>query len=272
MRAIDFEPTIHFPMDPTDAARVYLGALAYPERGAGQPGGLGISFGHALGQYVLWDRRRARGLRDLRALLKDPKFQPPRRRDFEGALNRGRRRLRRRVAAFDIVGNRTINGFINAWLQANRLASQGRSAEAFEVQQEGSYGRILPDITQRNTPSARKIVHRDIERWSDRFDLTTTGHPADEAQKGKDLLRRGYVQSEPVLHMAHGLNQVVADIAHPFDGWDKTDWLLCLIWNADAWVWTAIEMAERWRLSSQHLPAMNLTPDRMIHLVSPKAR
>ena len=186
--AIDFERTVEIPANPFDAARVYLAVLAYPERGAGLSGGLGVPFAEALWQYVVWDRRRAKGLRDVRCLLADPTFMPPRRRDFEGALNRGRNRLQRRIAAFDIVGNRMINGFLNAGLEARRLAAADRADEAFERAPGSTYAPIKQEVWDRNTPTARRIVHRDLDRWSERFGLNETGRPADAVQKGKDLI------------------------------------------------------------------------------------
>lgn len=56
-----FEPIVEIPDNPFNAARIYLSVMAYPEQGAGQPGGLGVPFAEALWQYVIWDRRRAKG-------------------------------------------------------------------------------------------------------------------------------------------------------------------------------------------------------------------
>lgn len=269
---IDFEQKVEMPANPFEAARLYLAVLAYPERGAGQPGGLGVPFAQALWQYVVWNRRRAKGLRDVRRLFGDPTFMPPRRRDFEGALNRGRNRVQRRAAAFDIVGNRMINGFLNAGLEAGRLAAAGRAGEAFERASGSTYAPIKQDVWDRNTPTARRIVHRDLDRWSERFGLNDTGRPADAAQKGKDLIRRGYLQSRPVLHMAHGLNQILADRSSSLLGLEQADWLLVLLWNAEAWVWQAIEHAMTWRLGVPFDRVTDLSPADMIEIIPPKER
>ena len=72
--------------------------------------------------------------------------------------------------------------------------------------------------------------------------------------------------------MAHGLNQVLADEASTLVGLEKADWLLVLLWNADAWVWKAIEHAMTWRLASQFDRVSDLNPSHMIALKPPKER
>src|SRR3546814_1900820 len=59
----------------------------------------------AFWEYYMWNWRRVRGLREVRAALAAPRFNTPRQRRFEGAVERGRRRIMRRFAAFDIVGS-----------------------------------------------------------------------------------------------------------------------------------------------------------------------
>ncbi len=269
---IDFEPVVDIPTNPFDAARVYLAVLAYPERGAGQLGGLGISFGAALWQYVVWNARKAKGLRWVREKFRDPQLQPPRKRDFEGALNRGLRRIERRVAAFDIVGNQMLNGFLNAGLKASRLTAAGKRDEAYVIQPGAKFAPIRLELWEEATPSARQIVRRNLDRWSDRFALNDTGRPADPEQKEKDIIRRGFLQSRPVLHMAHGLNRILDEIGPTLQGWDDWDWLLVLLWNPDAWVWQAIENAITWRLLSRFPQMPKLAPEQMIELVPPKER
>jgi hypothetical protein len=269
---IDFDPVIEIPDHPFDAARVYLGVLAYPERGAGQLDGLGVPFGEALWQYVVWNGRQAKGLRWIRDKFGDPNLKPPRKRDFEGALNRGMRRIERRIAAFDVIGNQMVNGFLNAGVRAHRLAAEGRRDEAFLIRPGAKFAPIRPELWEEATPSARRIVRRNLGRWSERFALNDTGPPADPSQKAKDIIRRGFLQSRPVLHMAHGLNRICAEVGPTLEGWDDWDWLLVLLWNPDAWVWEAIRHATIWRLLSGLRQMPQLAPEQMIELVPPKVR
>lgn len=269
-RRIDFEPEIVFPDNPFDAARVYLGATAYPERGAGQPGGLGVGFSEAMWNYVVWNGRQAKGLRYVREKFGDPAFQPPAKRDFEGALNRGWRRLRRRSAAYSLVGTQMLNGFFGAGREAQKLAAEGREAEVYQLPIGAKVNPFRPELWMRATPSARAIVSRDIDRWAAEFGLNTTGKAADDEQKAKDLVRRAWVQSRPVLHMAHGFNTIVTDIGPTLDGWDDWDWMLVLLWNPEAWVWEAIETAETWRQLSRFHFTPELAPEQMIALSASK--
>jgi len=86
---LDFELELEFPDNPFNAARVFLGAMAYPERGVGQPGWLRVPFTATLWNYLIWNGRPTQGLRYLSDELGDPKLKPPVRRGFEGTLERG---------------------------------------------------------------------------------------------------------------------------------------------------------------------------------------
>ena len=269
-RRIDFEPEIVFPDNPFDAARVYLGAMAYPERGAGQPGGLGIAFTEAIWNYVVWNARQAKGLRYVRDRFGDPAFAPPAKRDFEGALNRGWRRLRRRSAAYGMIGTQMINGFFAATAEASRLEVAGRHDEAYQLPKGAKVNPVRPELWIRTMRSARHYVSGDVDRWAKKFGLNVTGKAADDDQKAKDLVRRAWVQSRPVLHMAHGFNCIVTDIGPTLEGWDDWDWLLVLMWHPDKWVWQAIETAETWRRLSQYHFTPELAPDQMIALSARK--
>ena len=238
---LDFEPEIELPENPFNAARVFLGALAYPERGAGQPGGLGAPFTAALWNYVVWNGRQAKGLRYVREKFGDPAFKPPGKRDFEGTLERGLRRLRRRSTAYSLIGTQMINGFFAVAAEQARLVREGRRDEAFVTLPGANFEPCRPELWTRSTRSPRQTIGRDVDRWAKRFGLNTTGTAADAAQKTKDLVRRAYLQSRPVLHMAHALDRVCDEIGPTLDGWDDWDWLLVLLWNPEAWVWKAIE-------------------------------
>lgn len=164
-RAFDFEPEIVFPENPFDAARVYLGVLAYPERDAGQPGGAGVGFSIAMWNYVVWNGRQAKGLRYIREKFDDPQFQPPLKRAFEGALNRGWRRLRRRSAAYDLIGTQMLNGFFNASREARKLTEQGRHEEVYQLPIGAKINPFRPELWMRGTPSTRAVVSSDVHRW-----------------------------------------------------------------------------------------------------------
>lgn len=267
---IDFEPEIHFPEHPFNAARVFLGVLAYPELGAGQPGGLGASFTSALWSYVVWSGRKAKDLRYVREKFGDPTFKPPTKRDFEGTLKRGLRRLRRRSTSYSLIGTQMINGFFAVAAEQARLVDEGPRSEAFVTSLQRKYEGSRPELWTRNTRSPRQTIRRDVERWAKRFSLNTTGSASDATQKTKDLVRRAFLQSQPVLHMAHALDRVCDEIGPKLDGWDDWDWILVLLWNPEAWVWRAIELANTWReLSSLHF-IPGLEPDEMIALHLPQ--
>lgn len=267
---LDFEPEIQFPENAFDAARVFLGAMAYPERGAGQPGGLGAPFTAALWNYVIWNGRQARGLRYVREKFADPSFKPPAKRDFEGTLHRGLRRLRRRSTAYSLVGTQMINGFFAVMADSARLTRAGRRAEAFVTSASAKFEPCRPELWMRNTRSPRQTITNDVDRWAKRFGLNSTGKAADSSQKTKDLVRRAYLQSRPVLHMMHALNDVCTEIGPKLDGWDNWDWLLVLLWNPEAWVWEAIKTASTWRETSRFHFTPDLAPNHMIDLILPK--
>src|SRR3546814_8195173 len=69
------------------------------------------------------------GLREVRAALAAPRFNTPRQRRFEGAVERGRRRIMRRFAAFDIVGSQMVSAMFNANDIAYRMKSAGERSE-----------------------------------------------------------------------------------------------------------------------------------------------
>lgn len=269
--SIDFEPEILFPENAFNAARIFLAVMAYPERGAGQPGGQGVSFVEALWSYPIWSATKVYGRKKIYQKLADKAAGVPRKRDFEGALNRGMRRIERRIGAYDIVGNQIINGFINGWLEANRLVRDGRREEALVMSPNGERGFMRPELCVKHTPSPRKVVRNNLPRWSERFALNDTGAPSDANQKEKDIIRRGYIQSRPVLHMAHALNMIYTDTAPSFDGWGDYDPLLVLLWNCDAWVWDAIDHAIHWRAFSKLQTGTELHPECMIKLIAPKS-
>lgn len=268
--AIKFEPIVEFPDNPFDAACIYLGVMAYPELGAGQQGSQGARFTLALRNYVIWNHRYVRGLPALRKLLGNPRFKVSPQRSFERQVERGRRRILRRCAAFDIVGNQLINGFLNGMLDARRAAAAGRIGDAYDSDTASGRGAIRPEVIARATPSARRIIRRDIKHWSGRLGLNETGCAADLVQKERDLVSRGFLQSRPVLHLAHGLNKTLSKTEKTLEGWDKADWLLLLLWNAEHWVWQAIDDAVSWRLVAQWVPSGGLSPAQMIELIPPK--
>ena len=228
-------------------------------------------FTEALWSYVVWNGRQAKGLRYVREKFGDPAFLPPAKRDFEGCLHRGWRRLRRRSAAYSLVGTQMLNGFFAVQREATRLTQQGRKDEAFDYRAGAKFNPVRPELWARNTPSARQVVGSNVGRWAKSFSLNETGTAADSDQKAKDLVRRAYLESRPVLHMAHAFNHVAIEIGPKLDGWEDWNWLLVLLWNPEAWIWEAIEIAERWRVMSKHHFTPDLAPEQMIALSSPKS-
>lgn len=128
--AIEFEPKVEFPDSAFDAARMYLALMAYPAKGEGLPGERGCRLTEAFWEYYMWNWRRVRGLREVRGALGQPHFNTPRQRQFEGAIDRGRRRIMRRIGAYTIVGNQMVNGMLNANQIAFRMKPTNRSGLA----------------------------------------------------------------------------------------------------------------------------------------------
>lgn len=262
-----FEPAVVFPDDPYAAACMYFGLMAYPEPGAGLPGGRGSEFAHALQKYQLWATKRAKGQSFLRETLRDPHFRAPRRREFEGALERGRRRIFRRMAAFDVVGTQLINGFFRVQALASKALRDGQPEKAFHMVADANFGPVRSELWQQAVPSSQQLLRSNPHRWAEKFALNATGNPADPRQKAKDLNRRAFETSIPVLHMAHGLNEAVVKVAGSINGWGQRDPILALILNAELWLWDAVDAAERWRAISNLKPGIDyLASDRMIEL------
>lgn len=262
-----FESEVILPDDPYSAACIYFGVMAYPESGAGAIGGRGSEFANALCKYQLWATKRAKGLAFLRMVLKDPSYKAPRRRDYEGALERGRRRIFRRMAAYDVFGNQLFNSFFKVSALASDAISSGHPEEAFQCLGNGELGVVRPELWRVATPSPQQLLRRDPERWAKKFALNSTGRAADPRQKAKDLNRRGFETSIPVLHMAHGLNEVVADVAKKINGWGERDPLLALLLNAELWIWDAADAAVRWRAIADFTPGLHyLRSERMVEL------
>jgi hypothetical protein len=264
----DFEADVTFPHDPYAAACMYFGVMAYPEVGAGQPHGGGSEFAIALQKYQLWATKRARGQSYLREVLDDPKYTAPRRREFEGTLERGRRRVFRRMAAYDIFGTQLINGFFKVRALAAEAVSEGRADEVFHLTPDGQFGPVRPELWDKAAPSPQQILRRTPDRWANKFALNTTANPADARQKAKDLNRRGFQTSIPVLHMAHGLNEAAHNAGPKINGWGERDPLLALILNAELWIWDAVDAAEEWRFLADFTPGFPyLRSDRMVALL-----
>lgn len=267
---IDFEPLVSFPDHPFDAARVFLAVLAYPEGGAGQPGGLGIHFTEAMWKYFVWNGRRAKGLRYVREKFEDASFQPPVLRDFQGTLERGTRRIKRRTAAYGLVGNQMLNGFMRVLRETARLTHERRRDEAVVTIPGAAAAPARPELWEQSTRSPLQIISRDVDRWARKFGLNRTGTSSDSQRKAKDLVRRAYLQSRPVLHMAHAFDEVCCKVGEASDEWGEDTWLLLLLSHPEEWVWDAIDVANRWRLSSHSHLMPHLEPGHMIELVTSK--
>jgi len=264
-----FEPEIIFPEQAYDAARVYLGVMAYPEQGAGEIGASGQTFATALGQYQLWAAQKVKGLPFVRAARNDPNYVGPRRREFEGILDRGLRRIDRRVAAYDLYGSQLLSGFFGVHRLGAQAIRDGLPEEAFHVTSEGAPAPARTELWEQGTPSAHKMINSFGDHWLERFALNRTGRSADAKQRTKDVYRRGLAPSIPVLHMAHALAEAAREVGPKLSGWDERDPWIALMMNAELWIWEALETAETWRVIP-HIPCgLSLTPDKMIKLVWP---
>lgn len=261
-----FESEVIFPDDPYAAACMYFGVMAYPEVGAGLEGGAGSEFANALCKYQLWATKRAKGQSFLRHTLRNSQYKAPKRREFEGLLEKGRRRIFRRMAAFDIVGTQLVSGFFALGTMASQAIRDGRGEEVFHVVSDGTFGPARLDAWAKATPSPQQLIRRNPDRWATKFALNTTGKSADVRQKAKDLNRRAFETSIPVLHMAHGLNEAAVSAGPKINGWGERDPLLALLMNAELWIWDAIDAAEKWRTISHLTPLTYLQPDRMVCL------
>lgn len=268
--SLDFEPEIIFPESPIDAARIFLGAMAYPERGAGQPGGAGVVFTEAMSARMTWSRRKAKGLRQIRRERGNPEFSPPQLREFEGTYFRGVRRLRRRQVAYGLVGTQMFHNFFAAQSEAARLVKMGKRDEALIINPMSRFEAIRPEIWVKAVTSPKALISRNIDRWASRFGVNKTGSAADSEQKAKDLVKRAYAPSRPVLHMAYAIDRAATEFGPAMGGWDEGDNVLVMLVNCERWIWQAIEWAERWRtLSASHfLPGWN--PEQMIVLSAPQ--
>lgn len=242
-----FEPEIIFPKDPYEAAIMYIAVMAYPEQGAGQIGQPGYEFANALVKYGVWSVSKSRGKRNIRERKNDPNFQVPRKRDFEGTLEHGLRRVRRRFAAYSLVGNQLLQGFFNVRALGATAISEGRISEAFHVNPQGGYQPVKAELWKRGTPEVGAILSSAEPRWSDRMGLNKTNNPADRRQKVKDLKRRAYKPSVPVLHMAHGLSEAVENLSTQIEGFEKREPFNAMLFNSEKWIWEAIDSAQRWR-------------------------
>ena len=270
-QGFDFEPELPFPDNPFNAARLFMAVMAYPERGAGQPpDGLGVRFTEALWNYHVWSGRRAKGLRYIREKFSDPNFQPPVHRDFVGTLERGTRRMRRRTVAYSLFGTQLMRNFLDVLEESARLTREGLQEEAHIIIPGALAQPARPELWGRTRRSPLQIVEADVERWAKRFGLNATGRAADQRQKAKDLVRRAYLQSRPVMHMTHAFNQVCTEIGPKLEGWGDHDFILVLLWHPEAWVWNAIEMAETWRIGARHHFVPDYDPALMIKLLLPE--
>src|SRR3546814_16446592 len=117
-------------------------------------------------------------------------------------------------------------------------------------------------------PSERRIIRNNLPGWSESFDLKESVVPADPIQKERDLVARGFVQSRPVIHMVHGINQILEDHEKEHYALGDEDWLLVLLWNCEILIWEAIEHAKRWRILSGGNRMPMIAPELMIDIVS----
>jgi hypothetical protein len=268
--AIKFEPYVDFPEDSYAAARLYLALLAYPEKGQGLPGNVGSEFATALGSYAIWHRRKTFGLKQVRLDFNDENFEVPKKRDFAKAIERGRRRMHRRVMAHSIIGNQMINGLLNSIILASEIAKNEGVSAAYKQIPGSKLALIRDEIVDATTPTVRQIIRRNFAKYTDGMSINTTGSTADINQKLKDTEARGFLQSRPVLHLVHGLNSILEKAERDFAGWNETDWLVILLIRSEEWVWEALERAIIWRSLSGSMRYDSVKTEHMVELRLPK--
>ena len=250
MGKFEFEPLIAFPENPLDAARIYFAVMAYPELGAGQPGGAGVGFSASLLDYAMWAHRKGRGRREVRAASGNPIFRPPEWRSFSASMNRGLDRVRRRLVVLDLF-------------QRRQLAALSRSGFRMQPLSEAA----------RQMPSWGGVLNRDVKGWRKRAAINRTGiGGSNEVSEAKDFRRRVIRPSISVLHMAHGLWLVAPDVEAQVSRWSERDPLTAMYLNPDLWIDRAIEAAISWRSMSDH-PGFHgeLRAHHMIDLVPRKS-
>lgn len=261
-----FESEVLFPTHPYEAAFVFCGVMAYPERGAGLPGGPGAEFASALEMFTLWATSKAKGLRFMREARSDPTYVAPKKREFRGILDRGRRRIDRRLAAHDLFGSQLLTGFFNVQRLGAKAIRDGKCHEAFHMHQAGGPSPARKELWAAAMPSPRKFIAGSADHWAAKFALNVTAKPSDPQQKAKDIKRRAFEPSIPVFHMAHALNECAEKYGPRISRWGKRDPVLALVLNAELWIWEAIDIAEAWR-AGPHFPGLDyLRSDRMVRL------
>jgi hypothetical protein len=266
MIGLAFEPEVALPARPYEAAIIYLALLAYPEPDAGQESQPGSRFANALASAAIWRCTKARGLRYIREQRNEPAYVAPKKREFEGAFDRGMRRIYRRGAAYDLVGTRLMRGFFAATALGQKAIKEGRIEEAYHLHPNSSYSPLREEVWDKAMPSIRKVIGSSGDHWSQRLSLNTTGAPADRSQKAKDDYERGFRSSVPVLHMMHGLNQAMHVHGKSIPRWGEREPVMAMMMNAEIWIHDAVEWAEQWRQLAHHGPGMSLGPDDMVAL------
>ncbi|MGQ0533073.1 MAG: hypothetical protein ACT4OF_10350 [Caulobacteraceae bacterium] len=264
---LSFEPQVEFPDDPHEAASIYLGVMAYPREGAGQIGAPGQHFAMALQDYRLWRIQKIKGLAFVREASGDPHYMGPKKRSFEGVVERGLRQIDRRMAAYDFYASQLVTAFFRLRQLGALAIREGRANEAFHINAVGEPAPARAELWQKSTPSAHKMIRDSSDHWLDRLAINETGRAADAKQKVKDAYRRELVPSVAVLHLAHGFAEAAHDMEARFGGLGNRDLWLTLYELAEYWIWDAIERAETWRLTSAFPGGLPLTAADMIELV-----
>ena len=266
------EPEICFPARPYEAAIVFVAAIAYPELGAGLPDQRGSEFAHSILKFGEWARTKSQTLKEMRKQLGDPSYVAPREREFIRKFESGRRRISRRIAAYEIVGTQLLGGFLSVVQIGRKAIADGRADKVFDMASNEGFSPIKPEIWRKSVLSPRQIIAGSERRWSEKLGLNVTGSSADPLQKSRDLYQRAFLTSRPVLHMVHALNQCAYEIGPSLPRWGQRDPVIAMVFNAEAWIWKALEIAEQWRTMSHYAPGLAISPDDMIAIVPPGDR
>lgn len=268
--AVAFIPEVEFPSDPFEATFIYFALMAYPEFGAGERGKAGAKFADALASYSLFKARQTYDLGWLRKERQDATFCPPQKRQFERALLHGRQRIEQRFAAYDLYGEQMLQGLFQAMAVGTQSIKNGRPEDVYHMNPTGGPSPMRAEVIRASTPGMRKLLSQSANYWASRLGLNEPGRLGESqiAEKAKNLRRRAFVPSIPVLHMVHAFNECSRKFGPRIDSWEERDPVEAMLFNGSLWIGEAIVEAEKWRIKRHPSIGLSLKPDMMVRLTT----
>src|SRR3546814_4101672 len=89
----------------------------------------------------------------------DRTFCPPQRREFDRALEHGRRRIEQRIAAYDLRGEQMLRGFFRAMAFGAQAISDGHPESAFHMNPTAGPSPIRAEVIKASTPGQIGRAH-----------------------------------------------------------------------------------------------------------------